>query len=61
LRADVRELQTELTMVRQAVASDVAEISALADNGVAAQNEIENLRMELQGALTERDGISWHE
>ncbi len=56
LRADVRELQTELDMVRQAVASDVAEISALADNGVAAQNELENLRMELQGALTERDG-----
>lgn len=56
LRADVRELQTELDMVRQAVASDVAEISALADDGVAAQTELENLRMELQGALTDRDG-----
>ncbi len=54
--AEAREAQVELEMVRHAVNSDVAEINPIADDGAMLQAELDNLRLELHGAMTDRDG-----
>jgi len=56
MAADMREAQTELEMIRSAAASDVAEINPIADEGAALRAELENLNLELHGAITDRDG-----
>ena len=55
VRDEARDLQTELDMVRQAVASEAAERRAVADTSTAALAEVEFLRRALQEASSQAE------